>query len=64
MYIYTNVCHAPRNCIVGHEFSTLNLFAMDSSAIGVGIAVLVGKCMQGPEARCLIFEYQIVRKLS
>ena len=24
------------------------LSAMDSSAIGVGVAVLVGKCMQGP----------------
>ena len=42
------VCHAPRNCIVGHRFSTLNSSAMDSSAIGVGVAVLVGKCMQGP----------------
>ena len=54
MYMYTYVrirytlCHAPRNCIVGHGFSTLNSSAMDSSAIGVGVAVLVGKCMQGP----------------
>ena len=30
------------------DFSTLNSSAMDSSAIGVGVAVLVGKCMQGP----------------
>ena len=29
------------------DFSTLNSSAMDSSAIGVGVAVLVGKCMQG-----------------
>ena len=29
------VCHAPRNCMVGHGFSTLNSFAMDLSAIGV-----------------------------
>ena len=27
---------------------TLNSSAMDSSAIGVGVPVLVGKCMQGP----------------
>ena len=46
--IYVYVCHAPRNCIVGNGFSTLNSSAMDSSAIGVGVAVLVGKCMQGP----------------
>ena len=37
-----------RPWIFGHGFSTLNLSAMDSSAIGVGVAVLVGKCMQGP----------------
>ena len=30
------------------DCSTLNSSAMDSSAIGVGVAVLVGKCMQGP----------------
>ena len=30
------------------DSSTLNSSAMDSSAIGVGVAVLVGKCMQGP----------------
>ena len=28
--------------------SAMDLSAMDSSAIGVGVAVLVGKCMQGP----------------
>ena len=28
--------------------STLNSSALDSSTIGVGVAVLVGKCMQGP----------------
>ena len=28
--------------------STMYLSAMDSSAMGVGVAVLVGKCMQGP----------------
>ena len=28
--------------------SALNSSAMDLSAIGVGIAVLVGKCIQGP----------------
>ena len=39
---------APRNCIVGQGFSTLNSSAMDSSAIGVDVAILVGKCMQGP----------------
>ena len=30
------------------DSSALNSSAMDSSAIGVGVAVLVGKCMQGP----------------
>ena len=30
------------------DSSTLNSSAMDSSTIGVGVAVLVGKCMQGP----------------
>ena len=30
------------------DSSILNSFAMDSSTIGVGVAVLVGKCMQGP----------------
>ena len=30
------------------DSSTLNSSAMDSSAIGVGVAVLVGICMQGP----------------
>ena len=28
--------------------SAMDSSAMDSSAIGVGVAVLVGKCMQGP----------------
>ena len=40
------------------DSSTLNSSAMDSSAIGVGVAVLVDKFMQGPchpGARCLIF---------
>ena len=30
------------------DSSTLNSTAMDSSGIGVGVAVLVGKFMQGP----------------
>ena len=47
------------------DSSTLNSSGMDSSAIGVGVAVLVGKCMQGPcSAVPDIREYQIVRKLS
>ena len=33
------VCHAPRNCAI--DSSTLNSSAMDSSAIGVDVAVLV-----------------------
>ena len=53
------VRHAPRNCIVGHgffdlEFVRMDSSAMDSSAIGVGVAVLVNLC-KDPGARCLIF---------
>ena len=45
MYMY-----AMRHGIVlsAMDSSTLNSSAMDSSAIGVGVAVLVGKCLQGP----------------
>ena len=51
-YVRTYVCHAPRNSIVlsAMDSATLNSSAMDSSAIGVGVAVLVGKCMQGPRS--------------
>ena len=47
--------HAPCATLSAMDSSTLNssamdssAIAMDSSAIGVGVAVLVGKCMQGP----------------
>ena len=47
------VTYAMRHGIVLSASSTLNSSAMysstmDSSAIGVGVAVYVGKCMQGP----------------
>ena len=47
-YVCTCTC-----MLCAMDSSTLNLSAMDSSdmdssAIGVGVAVLVGKCMQGP----------------
>ena len=47
MYNYT---YAMRHRIVLStvDSSTLNSSAMDSSTIGVGVAVLVGKCIQGP----------------
>ena len=44
--IFRNVC-----TYINYNFSSTlnsNSSAMDSSAIGVGVAVLVGKCMQGP----------------
>ena len=47
--IFRNLCmYAMRHGIAlsAMDSSTLNLSAMDSSAIGVGVAVLVGKCMQ------------------
>ena len=51
-YFVTYVCimYAMRHGIVlsAMDSSTLNSSAMDSSAISVGVAVLVGKCMQGP----------------
>ena len=56
--IFRNLCmYAMRHGIVlsAMDSSTFNSSAMDSSAIGVGVDVLVGKCMQGPAARCLIF---------
>ena len=50
-----NYMYAMRHGIVlsAMDSSTLNSSAMDSSAmdssaIGVGVAVLLGKCMQGP----------------
>ena len=43
------------------DSSALDSSAMDSSTIGVDVAVLVGKCMQGP---CSYSEYHIVRKMS
>ena len=43
-----HICHAPRIVLSAMDSSTLNSSAMDSSAIGVGVAVLVGKCLQGP----------------
>ena len=43
------------------DSSTLNSSAMDSSAIGVGVAVFVGKFMQGLWSA--VPDYQIVRKL-
>ena len=51
--IFRNLCimyamrYAMRHGIVLSAM-TLNSSAMDSSAIGVGVPVLVGKCMQGP----------------
>ena len=44
------------------DSSALSSSAMDSSAIGVGVAVLVGKCMQGPcmQRGARYSEYQIV----
>ena len=53
MYTYM---YAMRHGIVlsAMDSSTLNSSAMDSLAISVGVAVLVGKCMQGP---CSIREY-------
>ena len=58
-----------RKCYTRFFFSGISIFrnssAMDSSAIGVGVAVLVGKYMQGPcSAVPDIREYQIVGKLS
>ena len=58
-YFVYNLCmyamraRAPRNCVVGHgffhlEFVRHGFVRLDSSAIGVGVAVLVGKFMQGP----------------
>ena len=47
--IFRNLCmSAMRHGIVlsAMDSSTLNSSAMDSSAIGVGVAVLVGKCIQ------------------
>ena len=58
---YVYVCMP---CAMGHgivlpamDSSTLNSSAMDSSAIGVGVAVLVGKInvCKDPAALCLIF---------
>ena len=45
------VCHAPRNCIVGHGFFNLEFVGhgfVRHGFVNVGVAVLVGKCMQGP----------------
>ena len=48
-YFVTYVCIYIRMYAMRHgDSSTLNSSAMDSSAIGVGVAVLVGKFMQGP----------------
>ena len=44
--MYDIVCIIIR--IFGRGFFDLESSAMDSSTIGVGVAVLVGKCMQGP----------------
>ena len=48
--MYICISYAMRHGIVlsAIDSSTLNSSAMDSSAIGVDVAVLVGKCMQGP----------------
>ena len=56
IHVCTYVCTYAMHCgivLSAIDSSTLNssamdLSAMDSSAIGVGVAVLVGKCMQGP----------------
>ena len=45
VYMYA-MCHGI--VLSAMDSSTLNLSAMDSSAVDVGVAVLVGKCMQGP----------------
>ena len=45
-YVYA-MRHAPRNCIVGHGFFDLE-FVGHGFVSNVGVAVLVGKCMQGP----------------